>query len=286
MIKLFQQERIYDMKSVLSRALAAVLLLAVVLSGCSSEKTDYTGLLPMTDFEVKEGGKLGYQFEMPKKGEEIAVITMEDGSVMKLRFFPNEAPKAVYNFKKHAIDGYYNGLTFHRVIADFMIQGGDPKGNGTGGESVWEEPFEDEFSANLLNATGAVSMANSGPNTNGSQFFINNTAADRIVWDLYQQYFDFYIQDPDYFAASTGVTHTLDMDKVTQDYKDIYSDKGGSPNLDGYYDTGSIGHTVFAQVFEGMDVVEQIMQVEAAQEAGYTPTVPVVIKSIEIQEYK
>ena len=109
------------------------------------------------------------------KGEEIAVITMASGESIKLRFFPDEAPKAVYNFKLHALKGYYDGLTFHRVIQGFLIQGGDPAGNGTGGESVWGESFEDEFNANLLNLDGAVSMANSGANTNGSQFFINNT---------------------------------------------------------------------------------------------------------------
>ena len=76
------------------------------------------------------------------------------------------------NFLTHAENGYYDGMIFHRVIQDFMIQGGDPTGTGMGGESIYGAEFEDEFSMNLFNLRGALSMANAGPNTNGSQFFI------------------------------------------------------------------------------------------------------------------
>ena len=99
------------------------------------------------------------------------MITTSKG-VVKMRFFPEEAPKAVENFKALAKKGYYNGLLFHRVIEDFMVQTGDPKGDGTGGESCWGEAFEDEISPKLHYYRGAVAMANSGANTNGSQFFI------------------------------------------------------------------------------------------------------------------
>ena len=77
------------------------------------------------------------QKEMPAVGEKIAVIKTDKGDI-KVRLFPEEAPKAVENFVTHAENGYYDGLIFHRVIKDFMIQGGDPKGTGTGGESIWE----------------------------------------------------------------------------------------------------------------------------------------------------
>jgi peptidylprolyl isomerase domain and WD repeat-containing protein 1 len=89
-----------------------------------------------------------------------------------LRLFPNAAPKAVENFVTHARHGYYNNTIFHRVIRKFMIQGGDPAGNGTGGESIWGGEFEDEFSALKHDKPYTLSMANAGPNTNGSQFFI------------------------------------------------------------------------------------------------------------------
>jgi cyclophilin family peptidyl-prolyl cis-trans isomerase len=101
-------------------------------------------------------------------------VTMETNrGTMKLKLFSKEAPKAVENFTRLITKGYYNNLTFHRVIPDFMIQGGDPNGNGTGGESIFGKPFEDEFSSNLtFSKKGVLAMANSGVNTNGSQFFI------------------------------------------------------------------------------------------------------------------
>jgi peptidylprolyl isomerase domain and WD repeat-containing protein 1 len=86
--------------------------------------------------------------------------------------FPEAAPKAVENFVTHAKNGYYNDIIFHRVIRKFMIQTGDPMGDGTGGESIWGKEFEDEFSTLKHDKPYTVSMANAGPNTNGSQFFI------------------------------------------------------------------------------------------------------------------
>src|SRR5699024_7200751 len=100
-----------------------------------------------------------------------AIMHPNKGSIT-LNLFPELAPKAVENFIGLEKDNYYNGIIFHRVISDFMIQGGDPTGTGMGGESIWGEQFEDEFTSSLFNIRGALSMANSGPNTNGSQFFI------------------------------------------------------------------------------------------------------------------
>ena len=111
------------------------------------------------------------QLEKPAKGEKIAVMQTNMGDI-KIRLFPEVAPKAVENFISHAENGYYDGLIFHRVINDFMIQGGDPTGTGRGGESIYGHSFEDEFDLSSRNYRGALSMANAGPNTNGSQFFI------------------------------------------------------------------------------------------------------------------
>ena len=91
---------------------------------------------------------------------------------LTVKLFDDVAPKTVKNFVELAEKGYYNGVIFHRIIRDFMIQGGDPTGTGMGGESIYGEKFEDEFSENIFNIRGALSMANAGPNTNGSQFFI------------------------------------------------------------------------------------------------------------------
>ena len=103
---------------------------------------------------------------------EIAVIETNQG-VIKIKFFPDVAPKAVENFTGLAQKGYYNGIIFHRVIDGFMIQGGDPTGTGRGGESLWGKKFADEFSPKYrFDRKGLLAMANAGPGTNGSQFFI------------------------------------------------------------------------------------------------------------------
>ncbi len=96
-----------------------------------------------------------------------------NAGAIEVEFFDDDAPKTVENFRKLAADGFYNGLTFHRVITDFMIQGGCPEGTGTGGPGY---QFEDEFNDNKVER-GALAMANAGPNTNGSQFFIVTTGA-------------------------------------------------------------------------------------------------------------
>ena len=95
---------------------------------------------------------------------------------IELELFPSEAPKTVENFTKLVGEGYYDGLTFHRVIPDFMIQGGCPDGTGTGGPGY---QFEDEFNEHLV-TRGALAMANAGPNTNGSQFFV--VTAEATPW--------------------------------------------------------------------------------------------------------
>jgi peptidyl-prolyl cis-trans isomerase B (cyclophilin B) len=106
-------------------------------------------------------------------GEIMAVIATAKGEI-RVRLFPNEAPQTVANFVNLAQRGYFDGLKFHRVIPDFMIQGGDPTGTGRGGPGY---QFRDEFHNNLKHdGPGTLSMANAGPNSNGSQFFITHTA--------------------------------------------------------------------------------------------------------------
>ncbi|MBP1045622.1 peptidylprolyl isomerase [Enterococcus sp. BWM-S5] len=171
--------------------------------------------------------------ELPQLSTEVAdnedlieMVTTE-GSI-EIKLFPEIAPKTVENFITHAKDGYYDGLAFHRVIDNFMIQGGDPEGNGTGGESIWGEPFEDEISNQLYNLRGALSMANAGPGTNGSQFFI--------------------VQNTD------DMSDGLLKNEYPMDIIDAYKN-GGTPHLDG-------AHTVFGQVIKGMDVVDKIAAAE------------------------
>ena len=102
----------------------------------------------------------------------VVVVETNQGT-FELKLFPDIAPKACENFLKLAEKNYYDGIVFHRVIAGFMVQGGDPTATGRGGQSVWGEPFEDEFNnAKRFDKPGVLAMANAGPRTNGSQFFI------------------------------------------------------------------------------------------------------------------
>ncbi len=205
----------------------------------------------------KGEGKLE-QLQAPKQGEEIAIIKTNHGDI-KIRLFPEVAPKTVENFVTHAKNGYYDGVIFHRVIKDFMIQGGDPTGTGMGGESIWGSPFEDEFNPEYHNLRGALSMANSGPNTNGSQFFI--VQAKQIDPSLMEQ------------MTSIGEEGGFSKD-VVNSYKKL----GGTPWLD-------FSHTVFGQVFEGMDVVDKIAEQEVDPKDN-KPVEEIKIDTIEIVEYK
>lgn len=184
---------------------------------------------------------------------EVLMHTSEGDITIKL--FPKYAPLAVENFLTHAKEGYYNGVRFHRVISDFMIQSGDPKGDGTGGESIWKNKdksidsgngFKNEISPYLYNIRGAVAMANAGADTNGSQFFINQNTDDQ--------------------------SQKLSSSSYPEPIIGAYA-KGGNPSLDGNY-------TVFGQVIDGMDVVDKIAQ--TATDDNDKPTTDVTITSIDI----
>lgn len=193
------------------------------------------------------------QLEKPKTGDAVAAIKTSMGEI-SVRLFPEAAPKAVENFVTHAKNGYYNGLIFHRVIRDFMIQGGDPTGTGCGGESIWGRPFKDEFDLYARNYRGALSMANSGPNTNGSQFFI--VQASDVPANMLAQM--------EGMSKEDGFPQ-----EVTANYKAI----GGTPWLD-------FRHTVFGQVYDGMDVLDAIAAVKVG--AADKPVEPVTINGIAV----
>ncbi|MBS9336287.1 peptidylprolyl isomerase [Fructobacillus papyrifericola] len=163
-----------------------------------------------------------------------------------LALFPEQAPKAVENFLTHAKQGDYDKVIFHRVINDFMIQTGDPEGTGRGGQSIWGKPFEDEFSKELFNIRGALSMANAGPNTNGSQFFI-----------VQNKHF------PKQMKPYLG--------RYAEEIANVYQEEGGTPWLDGK-------HTVFGQVVAGMDVVDKIAAAKA--DRGDRPVKDIVIEQV------
>ncbi|MBN2097788.1 MAG: peptidylprolyl isomerase [Candidatus Omnitrophica bacterium] len=114
----------------------------------------------------------GYVFAGPPQEEILVVLETTQGTI-EVKLMPEVAPKACENFALLCKKGYYDGIIFHRVIKNFMIQGGDPTGTGTGGSSIWGEPFADEVKTDVqFDRPGLLAMANAGPNTNGSQFFI------------------------------------------------------------------------------------------------------------------
>ena len=196
---------------------------------------------------------MSVQLEPVKAGDTLALMHTNMGDI-KIKLFPEKAPKTVENFVTHAKNGYYNGLIFHRVINDFMIQGGDPTGTGMGGESVWGGSFEDEFDVELHNICGALCMANAGPDTNGSQFFI--VEASSVPQNMLEQMRDI----PDSFPA---------------DIVKAYEEKGGTPWLD-------FRHTVFGQVVEGMETVQKIANVKV--DGNDRPLSDVTIDLSEITE--
>lgn len=208
------------------------------------------------------------QFAKPQKGDEVAVLHTTEGDIF-IRLFPEIAPKAVENFKGLINKGYYDGIIFHRVIEDFMIQGGDPTGTGRGGESIWGSSFEDEFTKSAFNFRGSLAMANAGPNTNGSQFFINQAG-------------------PQAGATGNMLKNQLQMygyktDGIADEIFETYAKKGGNIHLDGALSPQGRGHTVFGQVYEGMDVVDKIASVDV--DANDKPIKTVSIKTAEIIEY-
>lgn len=304
----------------MKRLIALAVIIATLLSLCacgsssnstSSSKNGSTSssaagqyLLPSaTTPTSRTTDEVGFQLNAPKIGEKVVVLETSMGDIV-IRMFPESAPKAVENFMTHADNGYYNGLKFHRVIKDFMIQGGDPKGDGTGSESIWGEDFEDEFNANLLNLRGSIAMANSGVNTNGSQFFINqvstcaygkndfdisayfgqmlqNTqnityltqmynsdAAARAEFATVEEFISNYIYE---YVADTA----FDPRKVPDKVWELYGKYGGNISLDGAW-KATKGHTVFGQVVIGMGIVDDIAAV--ATDSSDKPKLDIIIE--------
>lgn len=193
------------------------------------------------------------QMKLPEVGEQIAIMHIRDYGDVYMKFFPDVAPKAVENFVTHSKDGYYNGLTFHRVINEFMIQGGDPKGNGTGGESIWGKGFGTELDYNLVPYRGSLCMAMSSlPNSIGSQFFITQA------------------------NYSEQMETTLKIYGYPEKLLEQYKNYGGYLSL-------YMQYTVFGQVFRGMDIVDKIAAVKT--NSSDKPETDIIIDSIEITDY-
>ena len=203
-------------------------------------------------YDLKGDGKMSQFPQLNEVNEKNPLVIVHTNlGDFTLELFPEVAPKTVENFVTHAKNGYYDGVIFHRVIEDFMIQGGDPTGTGMGGESIYGRTFEDEFSREAFNLYGTLSMANAGPNTNGSQFFI--VTAKQVPAQMLKQ-----LKDGGW------------PEEIVEEYAKV----GGTPWLDHR-------HTVFGRVVEGMDVVLKIEGVE--RNAQDRPLEDVVIESMDVK---
>lgn len=236
-----------------------------MLTGCGDEVTNNTtnkanNMTNTAKNSLKEESKVSVdygqaatkQMELPEAGETVAIFHIRNYGDVKVKFFEEVAPKAVENFVTHAKEGYYNGVTFHRVINEFMIQGGDPEGTGMGGESIWGTDFEEELSPELVPYRGSLCMASRGLQNSpslGSQFFITQA--------------EYNGQMANYMQAQGYPADLLEQYKNYGGYLSLYQE-----------------YTVFGQVYEGMEIVDRIAAVETDE--NDKPVEDVVIENIEI----
>lgn len=230
--------------------------LGITKKNDATEETTTTDTTQSSEAKINLNSLVLPQLDKTIADNESAVKMVTSEGTMTIKLFPELAPKAVENFMTHAKEGYYNKTKFHRVIKDFMIQGGDPKGTGVGGESIWQEEFAPEISNQLYHINGALAMARTNGDvsekTQGSQFYIvqnHQDTADGLLIDDYPE-------------------------KIIEAYRN-----GGTPFLDKEY-------SVFGQVIEGLDVIDKIANVEVEADAsGGQPSKPkkdVTVKSIKI----
>lgn len=260
--------------------IVAIVVMAIVLSGCTKNKPENTAVTIRTSDlkkkstntsdetnEVEENkAEVNYmeaaekQMSKPEVGETVAIIKVKNFGEMKFKFFKDIAPKAVENFITHSKEGYYDGLKFHRIMEEFMIQGGDPEGTGYGGESIWGKGFGTELDERLVPYRGSLCMAMSSlPDSIGSQYFI--TQAN-------------YNSNEESYLKQSGYSNDLIS---------LYKKYGGS--IYSLY----MKYTVFGQMYEGFDVLDKIAKVEKTySDSGELskPVEDVIVEKITITEYK
>ncbi|MCH5195563.1 MAG: peptidylprolyl isomerase [Oscillospiraceae bacterium] len=290
---------------------AGILCAGLLLSGCNNDESDSGDSFPFPDIldfdygitSTAPGETAGFSGNLPdvepKEGDLIAVFEIEGFGTIKAVLFPEAAPLGVENFQKLANAGFYEGLTIHRVIKDFMFQGGSTNGDGTGGDAaVNGGSFGIETAQNARHYYGALCYANA-MGQNSTQFYIvnNNKPQDLSAFDYewynsaveqykslvkeanslgYTDYEEYYRFEAQYYQ------NTIDWFRgATDEISKKYSDVGGTPSLDGNY-------TVFGQVYEGFDVIEAISAVEvvvANEDIPSKPVQDIIIKSVKVVVY-
>lgn len=305
--------------------LAAMIAAATLLTGCteqgkSSDDASATENASSVDTESSnstvQGGSdnmaivsakpkeidgfLGNTVEVtPKAGNLIATFEIEGFGTIKAVLFPEAAPIGVENFQKLAESGYFKGLTIHRVVNDFMLQGGSLNGDGTGGDALVNDgSFGIETAQNARHFYGALCYANA-QGSNSTQFYIvnNKTSQDLEDFNL-DRYREIVEEGKSYIeqASAMGIAEAVEYYRFqTQYYQNtvdwvegasneisaLYKEKGGTPFLDGNY-------TVFGQVYEGFDVIDNISAVEVTDNGNGETSKPVetiTITNVTVTEY-
>lgn len=237
------------------------------ITGCGNGKSNSSSSSSSQQSAVEKyltDGVVDDQFASPQPGEEYAVLTVGGYGVIKMRLFPEVAPKAVENFKTLAKQGAYTGVPFHRIVEDFMIQSGDTSRVGGTGDSIYGEGFAVELNESVHHFSGALAVARTSDMDNGqsTQFYIVSNQSVKnyteAMWDQIQQ--------------RTGTNYS-------EDTRALYKEYGGAPSLDMQY-------TIMGQVFEGQDVVDKIASAEtkAGSNGGENsePSTPILISSLQI----
>ncbi|MCK5019925.1 MAG: peptidylprolyl isomerase [Candidatus Peribacteraceae bacterium] len=227
----------------------------VLLAGCSEEAVPAEPEVPMNTATEEKG----YTGEL-LKGKHIVTLKTSKGDIV-IELDADRAPKTVTNFIKLSEDGYYDGLKFHRVIPDFMIQGGDPNGNGTGGDSIFGGTFEDEINANSYDLDKRMLKDEGG----GQE--LPDELAESTIRDYNEMLGYVYNSDLDSMPMERGVIAMANRGPATNASQFfIIQRKEGADWLEGK-------HTVFGKIIEGMDIVDAIIAVE--RDASDAPLEPV-----------
>lgn len=281
----------------IKQTLMCGLLAAVtLLTGCG-KKYDVESKKP-TEIEGFAGNVTDVS---PKSGDLVATFEIEDYGTIKAVLFPEAAPVGVENFQKLCEAGYYKGLTIHRVVKDFMFQGGSKNGNGTGGDALANDgKFSIETTQNARHFYGALCYANAGAENNSTQFYIVNNKVPQDIDALgadegqntvdsdleyinknYKQYDQATI---DKFLSQVQYNQNIvDFLKyATSEIKDKYNQVGGTPALDGNY-------TVFGQVYEGFDVIDTLSAAEVEDNGAGEVSKPVkdiIIKDVTVSTFE
>lgn len=259
--------------------------------GSSSDSSNSSG------GSVSDSGIAGNVGDVvPKKGDLVAEIEINGFGTIRAVLFPDAAPIGVENFKLLADEGFYDGLTIHRVVSDFMFQGGSLNGDGTGGDALVNGgSFGVETDGNARHFYGALCYANA-MGTNTTQFYIVNSQKSQELGGDYSYIYDYADQyeqaaesagsddEKNYYNFQANYYRNMasSAENATEDIKAKYKEVGGTPTLDGNY-------TVFGQVYEGFDVIDSVSAVEVEDNGMGEVSKPVqeiTIASVKVYEFE